>query len=617
MLKSMAAVLWHRLLSGGVLHYALPLALTALALALAYPRPGWGPLAHIALVPAAVLALRAASIRKLVLWSYLLSLAWWLWMIRWIVPVSLPGWLALSAYLALYSPLAWLALRCLVRRLALPALLALPLVWVSLEMLRSHLLAGGFSWFLLAHTQAPWLPSSRPPLLIQLADLAGEPLVSFLVALTNGLLVDLLTRPWFVPLPRFAASSPVQKPLLTRPPTILNPTMLASLALYLLLMLAAFAYSLWRIGEFLQLRKASPAPRLAVVQTNVPQTNKNFPTPQSEKADWARLLDLTHSAAASAPLLIVWPETAVPLPLDDQSLMYLRFHDPDRPASADYDQTIRHLAAETRAALLVGASALAWQDAGFRDTQPLVRVTDHWNSVFLYHPDGSRAPVRYDKIHLVPFGEFIPWVQRWPTLRRWFIRWLTPYTFDYTLTPGRIPTVFEIPCTSTPDPAHRLADPSTSAAASSLLRLVTPICFEDTVSRLCRRLVYDRSGLKRADLLVNLTNDGWFAGSDQPFQHLQAAVLRCVELRVPMARAVNTGVSGFVDSSGRILALVQDHGRYQQVDGSLTLSLPLDPRSSPFGFWGLLPAWGLTALSVLLLMFALVFPRRPSRHPRI
>ncbi|MGH7178921.1 MAG: nitrilase-related carbon-nitrogen hydrolase, partial [Tepidisphaeraceae bacterium] len=103
------------------------------------------------------------------------------------------------------------------------------------------------------------------------------------------------------------------------------------------------------------------------------------------------------------------------------------------------------------------------------------------------------------------------------------------YYESYVLTPGKADTL----------PAFSVGD----------YRFVTPICFEDLVGSLVARMVRDGSGGKRADFVVNLTNDGWFSGFEMP-QHLQAAVFRSIENRVPTARSVNTGVSGFIDSIG-------------------------------------------------------------------
>jgi apolipoprotein N-acyltransferase len=125
--------------------------------------------------------------------------------------------------------------------------------------------------------------------------------------------------------------------------------------------------------------------------------------------------------------------------------------------------------------------------------------------------------------------------------------------------------------------------------------LVTPICFEDTVPRVCRRMVY-KQGAKAADLLVSLCNDGWFGGDDAGrAHHVQVARFRCIENRVGMVRAANTGVSAAIDSAGRVISpadLFPGAGRAvaPRQAGWLLAELPLDSRSTVYGRVG--DAWG-------------------------
>jgi apolipoprotein N-acyltransferase len=113
--------------------------------------------------------------------------------------------------------------------------------------------------------------------------------------------------------------------------------------------------------------------------------------------------------------------------------------------------------------------------------------------------------------------------------------------------------------------------------------------------------------VKRAGVLANMTNDGWFAGNDQAWQHVQIAVFRSIENRVPTVRAVNTGVSGLIDSVGRIGPVVTVDGRSEEVAGTAAGELVIDPRRTVFGHLGHAPVIGLavwTACSVALAVFA-------------
>jgi apolipoprotein N-acyltransferase len=232
---------------------------------------------------------------------------------------------------------------------------------------------------------------------------------------------------------------------------------------------------------------------VAAIQPDIAQTQKWDPAQGEEILD--RLETLTDQAAAEPePDLVVWPETTTPdsLSLDGLSRAL-----------------VTNLVHRHGVPLLAGAVHVAAEGDGYR----------YYNSAFLFTP-GEGLAERYDKQHLVPFGEYIPLSGWLPWLER-----LAP--LGWTCAAGRRATVF------------RLADPP--LAFSSL------ICFEDTVSGLARAFV--RRG---ARVLINQTNDAWFDRTAGPVQHLSQSVFRCVENRVPMVRVANTGITALVDPSGRI-----------------------------------------------------------------
>jgi apolipoprotein N-acyltransferase len=141
-------------------------------------------------------------------------------------------------------------------------------------------------------------------------------------------------------------------------------------------------------------------------------------------------------------------------------------------------------------------------------------------------PDGEVLSV-YDKIHLVPFGEYVPLRNFLP-----FVRKLTVGIGDFMS--GRTYTVMDTP----------------------FARISTPVCFEIIFPGLVRKFVHGG-----ANLIVTVTNDAWFGQSSAPYQHFSMAVLRAVENRVPVVRAANTGISGFIDAKGRIR---QKSGIYEE-----------------------------------------------------
>ncbi len=576
------------------------LLLSHILLVLSFPYPGWAPVAHAALVPAAVLAVRADRARRLVWTGFLISFLWWVYMIRWLQPVTGGGFVALAAYLAVYAPAALLLLRWLSGRSRMPVTLALPLAWVSLEMIRGVVLAGGFGWYALAHSQAAWRVGQEPGRIVQVADLFGQYGVSFLVAMSNGLLCDLI-------LGLTAGRGGPRR---------------HGLRLAAAVWVSAYAGA-WFYGQFRLTTApddAAPTVRVAVIQTNIPQDNKVRWTPESDERMWAPLERLTLEAASQgSPVdLVVWPESATPQPINTSAARWFvreaegwQGMTAEQLAELDHDGALRRSARQlgVDVADLSGVFAARYRKwAAYGDSiaelarearTPIVvgSLTRHagrpparYNSVYLYRSDGSRAADRYDKMHLVPFGEFVPWVGFSPRLHEWFIRALTPYDSDYTLNRGATHTVFRLGAdVSEGDLSERRnVDVNRSDDEAAPLRFATPICFEDTVARVIRPMVYDH-GRKRVDLLVNVTNDGWFTGSAQPVHHMQAAVLRCIENRVPMARSVNTGPSGYVDSTGRIGSLVDVDGRSQDCEGIAIHDVTLDSRHTFYGRWGRIP----------------------------
>lgn len=554
------------------------LALSAVLLGLSFPWPGWSALAHVALVPMVLLALRSSHPWRLAWTAYLIALAWWLVMARWLIEVTGGGWFALQAYMAIYTPAALLLLRWLHQRYRSAMVLTLPFVWVSFEFIRCNFPQGGFGWFALGHSQAPFDPSQGVRRLIQIADLFGQSGVSFLVAMTNGLIVDLLTRPL----------------VRTAPSKGLRRTVVAALVIWLLAFGGAWGYGYYRTRP----TSAVPGPRVAVIQTNVPQDNKEHGNPEQMLEDWRRMVKLTFAAAEVRPDLIVWPETMVPAALNPEALAYYETAEGPANGYQVFHEQIQQIVRQANAALLAGAPSEAqyklYTISGGQYELPALR----WNSAYLYRPDGVQERQRYDKIRRVPFGEYLPWIDDAPFLKGLFMKYLSPYgEYDYTIQPGSAYVRFDLPG------PKRLAESQPSGAAASgesRFSFAAPICFEDVIPSVTRRMIYDEQGRKQANFLVNISNDGWYPGSAQGPQHLQIAVLRCVENRVPMARSVNTGISGFVDANGVIGPLVVTAGRTQQVEGWAVATLTLDPRATLFGLVGHLPVVGLIVATAAL-----------------
>lgn len=431
-------------------------------LALAFPGTGdQGWLALGALVPL-LLAVEGAHWRRTGVLGFASGLIFWLATIPWIAPTmvrygDLPGPLAvlvllgLAGYLALYSA----AFSALLSRIPLRSgalyVVVVASLWVALEFLRTHLLTG-FPWNLLGYSQQQNLP------MIQVAAITGVYGVSFVVVAVNaGLARVLQVRGNWT-----KAVAPVG-------------------AAVLFWGLAVGSGWLRTLPE-----NTKPSIPIAVVQGNIEQGVKWDPAWQEKTL--AAYRGLTLEAARERPKLVVWPETAVPFFLREDS----------RRAE------VEALAREAGVYLLVGAPD---RQGG----QPR-------NSAFLVGPDG-RMLGQYDKRHLVPFGEYVP-------LRRllFFVNVLAGGAIG-EFAPGREATVFSTP----------------------LGRFGVVICYEAIFPDEVRE--FFRGG---ADFLVNMTNDAWFGRSAAPAQHLAMAAFRAVENRAYLIRAANTGISAIVAPDGQI-----------------------------------------------------------------
>lgn len=441
---------------------------------------GW--LAWIVLIPLH-LALRSCTGKQAFWIGWLTGLLMYVGTIAWVVtamhtygkmPLVL-GYavmLLLAGYLGLY--VAVYALVSAAWQGAFPILFALgaPCLWVGLELARTYLFSG-FPWVLFGYSQYRWLP------IIQIADHTGVYGISFLLVLVN--VAGALAASWLFRRYVQRASAPVPWPALA-----------SALALFVL----AFSY-----GSVHVLPKADPPARaldVALIQPNIDQGQKwNV----KRRLEILKQYTTLTKRAPSDTDLIVWPEAATPFLFEDETA---------------YRAYVQDLVRSQETPLLFGSPALRY----YPDGRPYLL-----NSAYLLAPDGEIA-ARYDKRHLVPFGEYIP-------LRSilFFLNKLVVGIGDFKA--GTVPTVLELP--------------RSGADAGDPVHLGVTICFEVIFPSLTRELV-----LNGADLMVTITNDAWFGRSAAPYQHFSMTVLRAVENRVAYARAANTGVSGFIAPDGRI-----------------------------------------------------------------
>lgn len=379
--------------------------------------------------------------------------------------------LLLCAYLALYPAVFSSLYAGLIRKTNLSAMLIAPALWTSLEYVRAYAMTG-FPWSSLGYSQYKFTA------LIQIADITGVYGISFLVIALNAALAD-----YFI----------IKKRSIDRPLYSLIPT-LSSYAILTLSVLFILSYGVYKLYSQ---QSSGRIIKAAVIQGNIDQNKKWDTAFQSEVIENYR--NLSSTASSYAPDIMIWPETSVPF--------YFGY---DHALSENLVNFQRSL----NTYLLFGAVINRENPNNKRDD-----ATDRifTNSVVLLDKNGQTSYI-YDKIHLVPFGEYVP-------LRNllFFVDKLVYGVGDYS-------------------------------RGNSYIKAVTPfgsfgtlICYEIVFPGLVRK--FYRSG---GDFIVTITNDAWFGQTSGPYQHFSISVFRAIENRKPVLRAANTGISGVIDTKGRI-----------------------------------------------------------------
>jgi apolipoprotein N-acyltransferase len=559
------------------LRQLLPWALaSSLLLYLAYFPVAWGWLGWVALVPLCVVMRSDARGRSVVLAAWICGLCFYFPALQWMRVADArmyATWCLLAFYCSLYVPICVLFVRALDRR-GLPLVLTLPAVWTGFELVRSHLL-GGFFWYFLGHTQHDFLP------LIQIADVTGGHGITFLVAAVNAIIFEWA---WH------AAGWPF---------AVRRPVLVFQSALVLLVFAGFLVYGSIRMNQ----ANFEKGPRLALVQGNVEQRIRyDWTGPEGEakqqaiehmRADYNTLARL---AAAQLPELIVYPETSfmqdweeiitdAPERLTERAQELIA-----ETRKLERDVAAMHAVGQHRPHVMLGLNANEWYPGN--EVRHL-----RFNSALLIGPEGNTVG-RYDKIHRVPFGEYIPLREELP-----FMNWFSPYDYDYSIAPGRQQTRLPL----------------------GKYRFGVVICYEDTDLNLTPKYVAPSEG-RKADFLVNISNDGWFDGTSEHEEHLAISRFRAVEMRRSIARSVNMGISAVVDGNGQVLAPevidrregayiweigpkagglpLSRWGEFKSVSGVLLASIPIDDRDSFYAVWGDWLPWGCWGLIVIAL-FAL------------
>ena len=349
--------------------------------------------------------------------------------------------------------------------------------WVALEYIRTNMITVGFPWVLLGYSQSSFLP------LIQIADITGVYGISFLIIMVNMFVFSVLSY-W---LRRKVAEIPAKGVSTAH---IYRLPVKEGLLVFIILM-SVLVYGFIRIYQMDEVSKNWKTLRIGIAQGNIDQGKKWEVSFQKEIVEIYK--NSTLALAKQGARLIIWPESAVPFHLQSEK---------------ELGNEIYNIAKASNAYLLTGADSYGLGVGG---------EIKYYNSAFLIS-SGGEIIGKYDKIHLVPFGEYVPLKKYLPFIHKLVVgvgdfssgKWFQPLEFD----------------------------------GNSFGVL---ICFESIFPELARGFIKEGAGF-----LVNITNDAWFGKTSAPYQHFSQAIFRAVENKVFLIRAANTGISGVVDPVGRI-----------------------------------------------------------------
>jgi len=454
---------------------------SGLAMGLAFPKFDYGLLAWVALVPL-FYAIEGESLRRVFWWAYLQGFASYVVQLYWI-PIPLHDFadvrmefaifpmFLLAGIVAINTAVAIWAGEFVARRTRIPAVLTMPVAWTAIEWIRTYFPIG-FPWNLLGYT------AYRNLELIQFAEFTGVYGVSALIVFFNAVVYVVISR---------------------RGAYRLQTVSLSTLTG---LMIALVAFGAWRISNLKGAPNAGSF-KVAMVQGNIPQSLKWDPNFLAQS--YGVYQQETVDAAKHGADLIVWPEAAA---------AFLFQPDDQYPAvlanDAAYRTNLLTTARNLGKPILFGAPALTREDGrlGFYNRADLISVKGQ-----------GEVDAHYDKIELVPFGEYVPA----RAVLGFFVNRIVEGMGD--MIPGKEQTLFDF-----------------KGAKLGIL-----ICYESIFPDLTRREVNEG-----ANVLVNITNDAWYGESSAPYQVLAMAAMRSVETKVPMVRAANTGFSALIEPSGRI-----------------------------------------------------------------
>ena len=483
--------------------------------------------------------------------GYLTGLGFFLLNIGWLRTVSDAGWIALSVYLSLF-PAVWAVFAATLgnpwrKEAGEEGLFHAPLhafacavTWAGLDWLRSWLFTG-FGWNPLG------VAFHETPVFSQAADLLGSVGLSILPIFVQATLLQVCVR-------RVSQyhSAEVRRRV--------------SLACATIFMAACYGYGVWRIssakeGETIRLRAL-------LVQLNIPQ--------EAGRVEWEATDvhmgyedDTLAALKKSRPDWVLWPETSL-------TGKILRMDDGTWAMPTDNLISLDRVREGRDFTLILGLNELEGEIHG--EEYWMKENGRIWNTMTVMLPDGSLETFR--KRHLVIFGEYIPFVEKLPFLAEIYEQ-QTGVRFGGGFSVGES------------------LEPVKAMVGSNEVGIIPSVCFEDTVPRLLRRFTRDTP-----QIIVNITNDGWFKESEGAAQHFANARFRAIELRRPMIRCANTGVSAAITTTG--VTLHPQTGKPQELRdatgshftrGSMVVDVDI-PKHPSRTLYSMIGDWGVIGLAL-------------------
>lgn len=438
--------------------------------------------------------------------------------------ISIPVLFLISFYLALYTAIFSTALAGFCKK-PLTCIIMAPVLWVSLEYLRSFLFTG-LPWELIGYSQFNNLH------LIQISDIFGVYGVSFIIILLNVAFfmayLCLSGRNW-------------QGIIITK--GIAGGSILVSA----ILVGAVLLYGKWSLYSVDEMISASPSVEIAVIQGNIDQSMKW--DPKFQVATVNKYVTLSLAAGAKKPDLVVWPESATPF--------YYRYN----PLLT---RVVQKGIIETGSDFLIGSPSFILTEKG----------VDYYNSAYLIKADGT-IEGKYNKAHLVPFGEYVPY-------RKWlpFLGKMVEHVGDFR------------------------AGEEGKTIKWGDDNLGVQICYEIIFPNLSRKMVKNN-----ATFIINITNDAWYGRTSAPYQHFSMSIFRAVENKRSLIRSANTGISGFIDPAGRIVASTDIFKKEV-----LTASMPRLHKKTVYTRFGDIFAMTCLAATLFLVLHGLHTKRKKIRR---